>query len=77
MGNDEPLVETIKEEVADAAKAVVADVKAIVHEVADVISETVCGEHPQHIHPPVDDDDERAEPSDGHGASPAADAADK
>jgi len=76
MGNDEPLVETIKEEVADAAKAVVADVKAIVHEVADVISETVCGEHPQHIHPP-DDDNDRAEPSDGHGASPAADAADK
>ena len=80
MGNDDDIVETIKEEVADAAKAVVADVKAIAHEVADAIAEGVCGEHVQHIRPPDDDDDSKAKPSadvEGGGASRKDDAADK
>ncbi|MBI5321974.1 hypothetical protein [Bradyrhizobium sp.] len=53
MGDDDDdnIIETIKEEVADAAKAVVAEVKSIAHEVADVIAEgkaELCGEdeHP-------------------------------
>ena len=48
MGDDDDsIIETIKEEVAEAAKAVVAEVKSIAHEVADVIAEgkaELCGE---------------------------------
>jgi hypothetical protein len=39
MGDDDNIVETIKEEVTEAAKAVVAEVKSIAHEVADAIAE--------------------------------------
>jgi len=49
MGDDENIVETIKEEVTEAAKAVVAEVKSIAHEVADAIAEgkaELCGDEP-------------------------------
>ena len=39
MSGDENIVETIKEEVTEAAKAVVAEGKSIAHEVADAIAE--------------------------------------
>lgn len=49
MGDDDDIVETIKEEVTEAAKAVVAEVKSIAHEVADAIAEgkaELCGDGP-------------------------------
>lgn len=49
MGDDKDIVETIKEEVTEAAKAVVAEVKSIAHEVADAIAEgkaELCGDEP-------------------------------
>lgn len=49
MGDDDDIVETIKEEVTEAAKAVVAEVKSIAHEVADAIAEgkaELCGDEP-------------------------------
>lgn len=39
MGDEKSIVETIKEEVADAAKAVVAEVKAVAAEVAEAVVE--------------------------------------
>jgi hypothetical protein len=64
MGDDENIVETIKEEVTEAAKAVVAEVKSIAHEVADAIAEgkaELCG-----------DDAPPAPPHDGAEATPPA-----
>lgn len=49
MSDDENIVETIKEEVTEAAKAIVAEVKSIAHEVADAIAEgkaELCGDEP-------------------------------
>lgn len=58
MGDDDDsIIETIKEEVAEAAKAVVAEVKSIAHEVADVIAEgkaELCGEDAHPVPPPGD-----------------------
>ncbi len=57
MGDDDNIVETIKEEVTEAAKAVVAEVKSIAHEVADAIAEgkaEICGEDTPPT-PPHDD----------------------
>jgi hypothetical protein len=38
---DESIVETIKEDIAEAAKAVVAEVKSIAREVTDAVESTV------------------------------------
>lgn len=57
MGDDDNIVETIKEEVTEAAKAVVAEVKSIAHEVADAIAEgkaELCGDEPAAVPPPGD-----------------------
>jgi hypothetical protein len=57
MGDDDDIVETIKEEVAEAAKAVVADVKSIAAEVAEAIAEgkaELCGEDAHPAPPPRD-----------------------
>lgn len=60
---DDDIVEAIKEEVTDAAKAVVADVKAIAHEVADAIAEGTGHEHAHpHLFQPPDDDRDDAAP---------------
>lgn len=39
MGNEDSIVETIEEEATEAAKAVVADIKAIAAELADAVAE--------------------------------------
>jgi hypothetical protein len=57
MGEDDNIVETIKEEVGEAAKAVVADVKSIAHELADAITEVsaeICGDHARAVAPTGD-----------------------
>jgi hypothetical protein len=41
MGDEENIVETVAEEAAEAAKAVVADVKAIAAELADAVAEGI------------------------------------
>lgn len=69
MGDDgdEDIVEAIKDEVTDAAKAVVADVKAIAHEVADAIAEGTGHEHAHAplFHPPDHADSEAASATEG------------
>lgn len=58
MGEEDDIVETIKDEIAEAAKAVVADVKSIAHEVADAIAESkaeLCGDDTRAAPPPGDD----------------------
>lgn len=75
MGDEDDIVETIRQEVAEAAKAVVADVKSIAHEVADAIAETV-GEHPQHIRPASDDKSAPSGTTDGGDASRGNDVTD-
>ena len=65
MGNDDEIVETIKEEVAEAAKAVVAEVKSIAHDVADAIAEGkagLCGDD-AHAVPPPDEAAKAATPA--------------
>lgn len=57
MGEDKDIVETIKEEVGEAAKAVVADVKSIAHELADAITEVsaeICSDHVRAVTPTGD-----------------------
>lgn len=41
MGDEDNIVETVAEEAAEAAKAVVADVKAIAAELADAVAEGI------------------------------------
>ena len=40
MGDEESIVETIKDEIAEAAKAVVAEIKSIATEVTDAVEST-------------------------------------
>ena len=56
---DENIVETIKEEIAEAAKAVVAEIKSLATEVTDAVESTatLC-------------DEENAPPRDGNAALP-------
>lgn len=68
MGDDDNIIETIKEEVSDVAKAVVAEVKSIAHEVADAIAEgkaEICGDDAQPVPPP--DDVKKEQPETGKG----------
>jgi len=58
MGDEDSIVETIKEEIAEAAKAVVAEVKSIAAEVTEAVESTatLC--------------DEEGAPKDGGATSP-------
>lgn len=72
MSGDENIVETIKEEVTEAAKAVVAEVKSIAHEVADAIAEgkaELCGDEPA-APPPGDTDKPDRSTEDNDGEAP-------
>jgi hypothetical protein len=59
---DESIVETIKDEIAEAAKAVVAEIKSLATEVTDAVESTatLCDEEAA---PPKDDAKASAEPS--------------
>ena len=59
MGDEESIVETIKDEIAEAARAVLAEVKSIATEVTDAVecTATLC-------------DEETARPKDNSAASP-------
>jgi hypothetical protein len=59
---DESIVETIKDEIAEAAKAVVAEIKSLATEVTDAVEGTaaLCDEEAA---PPKDDAAPSAEPS--------------
>ena len=72
MGDDaaDDIVEAIKEEVIEAAKAIVADVKAIAHEVADTIAE---GADHEHLFQPQDQGDSDAAPAAEEGDAPNRD----
>ncbi len=68
MGDDDDdIVEAIKEEVIETAKAVVADVKAIAHEVVEAIAEGTGHEHAHLFQPPGHD---------GSNAAPGAEEGD-
>ena len=63
MGEEENIVETIAEEVAEAAEAIVADVKAIAAELTDAVAGIATT--PLSVAVPVDTPDATASGSDG------------
>jgi hypothetical protein len=67
MGDEESIVETIKEEIAEAAKAVVAEVKSIATEVTEAVESTaaLCDEDEA----PSKDNTASTEPAKGAEAS--------
>jgi hypothetical protein len=63
MGDEDDIVETIAEEAAEAAKAVVADVKAIAAELTDAVAEGI-SRTPLSVTVPVDTPDATTSGSD-------------
>ena len=59
MGDEDDIVGAIAEEAAEAAKAIVADVKAIAAELADAVTEGI-SRTPPSVTVPVDTPDETA-----------------
>ncbi len=64
MGDEESIVETIKDEIVEAAKAVVAEIKSIATEVSDAVESTatLCDEDA------AKDETTSSEPSEGSKA---------
>ncbi len=67
MADEESIVETIKDEIAEAAKAVVAEIKSIATEVTDAVESTatLCDEDAA-----SKDDATSSEPGKGGGEAP-------